>query len=104
MSPEQASGSSSIDTRSDLYSVGAILYEVVTGRRPFESKNYFQLMKAHVSEAVTPPREVRPGIPEKLDGIILKVLAKDPQERYKTAYEFQSAINELREEIGRETV
>lgn len=103
MSPEQASGATSIDPRSDLYSVGAVLYQVVTGRRVFESDSYFELMKAHVGEALTSPREVRPDLPVKLEKIILRALSKDPGERCQKAADFQASINEVREEIARES-
>jgi len=95
MSPEQAMGSQTIDARSDLYSAGAVLYELATGRKPFEYETAFSLMKAHVEEAPTSPSQRAPGLPPALDGIILTAMAKGPQERFDSADAFRSALSAL---------
>jgi serine/threonine-protein kinase len=102
MSPEQLAGSK-LDPRSDLYSVAAILYEIVTGRRPFESKSYFQLMKAHLNDSVTAPKTIRADIPEQLDRTILKGLEKEPGRRFQTADEFRGELQSVLDALGLET-
>jgi serine/threonine-protein kinase len=100
--PDQVDGSG-LDARSDLYSVAAILYEIVTGRRPFESKNYFQLMSAHLNEAARAPKEIRPEISEELNRIILKGLEKDPDRRFQTADEFRAELKDVQDALARGT-
>jgi serine/threonine-protein kinase len=95
ISPEQVKGSTSLDGRSDLYSLGVVLYEMVTGRPPFESKSQFDVMLAHVNQAPPPPLELRPDLPPALNDIILKALAKDPAERFASAEEFHAVLAAL---------
>ncbi len=92
MSPEQVKGSTDPDPRSDIYSAGAILYEVVTGKRPFDYEDRFSLMVAQVEEQPRPPVELEPGLPAGLNEIILKVLAKEAGQRYASAQEFLAAL------------
>ncbi len=93
MSPEQAAGGSvGVDRRSDLYSAAAVLYHAVAGEPPFAGKPYFHMMKDHQAGVVAQPAEVRPGIPQALNRIIVKGLAKDPDERFQTAREFHAAL------------
>lgn len=101
MSPEQAEGSD-LDARSDLYSAAAVLYEIVTGRQPFESKNYFQLMRAHLNDAARAPKEIRPEISGELNRIILKGLDKDPDRRFQTADEFRNELRDVQDVLARE--
>ena len=96
MSPEQVEGRRDLDARSDLYSVGAVLYELLTGSRPFSMKNQFQLMQAQLKERVAAPSSLQGEIPRELDAIVLKALAKAPAERFQSAEEFISALNEIR--------
>ncbi len=84
LSPEQATGRSDIDTRSDIYSLGATLYHAVTGTTPFTGRDAREIMSKHVNAPLEPPREREPGISEGLEAIILKMMAKDPSERYST--------------------
>lgn len=89
MPPEQASGhSSQVDPRSDVYSLGATLYELVAGRPPFEGKDFLQVAASVVRDDVTPPKMFNPELPPQLDTIILKALEKDPGSRYSSAKEF----------------
>ncbi len=73
ISPEQVKGERSLDQRSDLYSVGIVLYEMLCGRPPFESRSQFELMMAHVNQAPTPPSVVQPRVPQILDALGLEI-------------------------------
>ncbi|MBX9603195.1 MAG: serine/threonine protein kinase [Bryobacteraceae bacterium] len=92
MSPEQVKGLD-LDTRTDLYSVGCILYEMLTGARPFRTKSDFDLMLAHVQQIPEPPGTWKPGLPASLDAVVLRALAKDPNDRFQTAREFREALD-----------
>jgi serine/threonine-protein kinase len=96
ISPEQVKGSVTLDGRADLYSLGVVLYEAVTGKVPFDSKSQFELMFAHVSEIPKAPSEVNPAVPKKLDPVILKAIAKEPAERFQTADEFRGAVENVK--------
>ncbi len=86
ISPEQTGRTSqSLDQRSDLYSLGITLYELWTGKRPFESEDALELIHAHVARKPAPLRSLRPGLPLTLEDIVLRLLAKNPDERYQTA-------------------
>jgi len=91
MSPEQIKGSDP-DGRSDLYSLGITMYEMVTGRRPFGGDSDFQIMSAHLQQAPMAPIEVIPGIPSGLSDIILMAIEKDPVARFQTAEAFRGAL------------
>lgn len=91
MSPEQCQGVE-LDGRSDLYSLGVVLYEVATGYVPFQAKTLSAAVYHHVQVAPPPPRTVRPDLPLELEQIILRCLAKRPQERYRTAKELSDAL------------
>jgi serine/threonine-protein kinase len=91
MSPEQIRGQE-IDARSDIYSLGILLYEMLTGRVPFASDSEFELMRAQVEELPTPPREFAPHIPEDVEWSILCATDKDPEKRFQTAAAFRAAI------------
>ena len=94
MSPEQVRASRKLDGRSDLYSLGVVLYEMVTGVPPFEQDNPFDLMKAHVEQQPRPPMELR-EIPGQLNGAILGALRKEPSERYADPAEFRAALERV---------
>jgi len=91
MSPEQVRGEET-DARSDIYGLGMMLYEVLTGRLPFESENEFVLMKAHTKEMPVPPRELNPDIPVEIESAIMKAVAKDPGDRFQNGGEFLETI------------
>jgi serine/threonine protein kinase len=93
MSPEQAQGEA-LDQRSDIYSLALILYELITGKLPFDAKTPLDIMKAHVRD---PPIALSQRVPDKpfwpeLDAVMAKALAKTPDERYATAEEFGEAL------------
>ncbi|MEN1678121.1 MAG: serine/threonine-protein kinase [Planctomycetota bacterium] len=85
MPPEQAQGDRQITTAADIYSLGAILYELLTGRPPFKAKNAVETVLQVISEPPKPPREINASIDRTLELICLKCLAKDPAERYGSA-------------------
>ncbi|PJM78133.1 serine/threonine protein kinase [Bifidobacterium felsineum] len=91
LSPEQARGET-VDMRSDLYSAGCVLYEMLTGRPPFTGDSAVAIAYQHVSEVATPPSAVVPGLPKMWDSIVAKAMAKDRQNRYATAAEFKNDI------------
>ncbi|MEO8449852.1 MAG: serine/threonine-protein kinase [Gemmatimonadota bacterium] len=84
MSPEQVKGET-IDARSDLYSLGCVLYEMLIGRPPFVAANAVRVMQLHIEQAPPKPSEARGGLPAALDPVMAKVLAKEPLERYQRA-------------------
>lgn len=89
LSPEQARGEV-VDARSDLYSTGCLLYELLTGRPPFTGDSPVSVAYQHVSETPVPPSQVDPSVPAALDPLVMKALAKDPDDRYQTAADFRS--------------
>ena len=91
LSPEQARGEV-VDARSDLYSAGCLLYELLTGRPPFQGESAVSVAYQHVSETPVPPSQIDPAVPPELDGLVLKSLAKNPGDRYQTANEFKADV------------
>jgi len=91
LAPEQARGEA-VDERSDLYSVGVVLYEMLTGRVPFRGDSAVTVALKHVNELPPEPAELVPGLPYSLNQIVLKALAKDPNRRYGSAAEFAADL------------
>lgn len=94
VSPEQARGGD-IDARSDLYSMAVVLYELLTGRAPFDSPSEFELMRAHIELPPPPPSGLVSGLPPGLEAVILRALAKDPADRFQHAEAFRSELEHL---------
>src|SRR2546428_5431672 len=92
MSPEQVRGSAEADARSDIYSLGAVLYELITGKKPFEGDSAFSIMVAHVEKTPMPPIEVEPNVPPSLNRAILRSLEKNPSRRFPSAEQFRQAL------------
>ncbi|MEO6803438.1 MAG: serine/threonine-protein kinase [Granulicella sp.] len=91
MSPEQVRGDA-VDGRSDLYSVGIMLYELLAGRRPFEADTTFSILNQQLNTPPRPPIELNPSLPRALNDVILHALAKSPDERYQSADNFKDAL------------
>jgi serine/threonine-protein kinase len=96
MSPEQIKGAADLDPRSDLYSLGISLYEMVTGARPFQGDSEYSIMAAHLETNPPPPIQVDPKLPPALSEIILMSLEKDPAQRFQTADAFRAALLSVR--------
>ncbi len=98
MSPEQVKGEKT-DERSDLYSLGISLYELVTASRPFQGDTSYALMNAHLNTPPRPPIELQPEMPAGLNDIILTSIAKDPAQRFQTADAFRRAVKTVLREL-----
>lgn len=92
MSPEQCRDAASVDHRSDIYSLGCTLYVLLTGRPPFEGTSAGELMSKHAYEPPPPPEQWVPRLPRELSAILLRMMAKDPAERYQTMEEVIQAL------------
>ncbi|HKT08722.1 MAG TPA: serine/threonine-protein kinase, partial [Gemmatimonadaceae bacterium] len=99
MSPEQALGERDVDGRADIYSLGVVAYQALSGVLPFQAANTPAMMMKHISETPRPLRSLRPDVPPPLEGAIARALVKRPEDRWPTATAFRDAV--LREDAPR---
>jgi serine/threonine-protein kinase len=95
MSPEQIHGDKSIDGRSDIYALGVICFEMLTGERPFVDKTPTKVMMKHILDPVPNIRDVNPELPNEVNSVIVHSMAKDPNERYNTSQELTDTLQTL---------
>jgi serine/threonine-protein kinase len=95
MSPEQATGQREADVRSDIYSLGAVMYYTLTGQPPFQYDNAVQVLVAHVSQEVVPPCELNPAIPLDLEETVLRCLEKDAEDRFQHVSALRRALADV---------
>jgi eukaryotic-like serine/threonine-protein kinase len=98
-SPEQAEGRA-VDHRSDIFSLGVLLYEMLTGQRPFKGRHLVQVLNAVIHEPARPLRELNPRLPARLEGIVDRALAKDPRERYQTMAALRDELKSVLRQLG----
>jgi serine/threonine-protein kinase len=94
LSPEQARGGE-VDPRSDLYSLGVVLYELLTGKTPFDGETPVEIAMKHLSNAPKPPSKLRSDVPPELDKVVLRALAKNPDDRYQSADEMEADLERV---------
>ncbi len=99
MAPEQARGED-IDSRTDIYSLGVIMYRIFTGRPPYDEKDPMSTLLKHVEGKAAKPRELNEQIPEKLESIIRKCMAVEPQQRYQTFASLRADLDQLLQEMS----
>ena len=98
MSPEQVQGHP-LDARSDLYSLGAVMYEMLCGQRPFRAGALGKLLRQVVQSTPEPLRDVRPEIPEELEAIVMRALQKDPEQRYRNGAELAAELTRVHQKV-----
>jgi serine/threonine-protein kinase len=91
LSPEQARGAA-VDARSDLYSLGIVMYEMLTGRVPFTGDAPVEIAMKHLQNVPEPPSTIRSEVPHDLDAVVMRALAKDPEQRYASAEEMDADL------------
>jgi eukaryotic-like serine/threonine-protein kinase len=94
MSPEQCDAQP-VDARSDVYALGCVLFELLTGRPPFDAESEYSLAIAHINDPAPAPSRFVPSLPKEIDDIVLRCLAKDPADRFSSAAELAAVLNEL---------
>jgi serine/threonine-protein kinase len=97
MSPEQVRGGT-VDARSDIYSFGITLYEMLAGRKPFQADTAYSVLNAHLNEAPVPPQQINPQLPAGLNEIVMRAIAKAPADRFQSADDFRNAIRGVQQQ------
>jgi eukaryotic-like serine/threonine-protein kinase len=100
LSPEQARGDR-VDARSDIYSLGCVLYEMLSGRPPFDAESPVAVAYKHVHEEPSPPSALEPTVPPALDAVTLRAMAKDPEDRFRSAEDLAAALDDRTIPIAR---
>jgi serine/threonine-protein kinase len=95
MSPEQCRGAGKVDHRTDIYSLGCVLYQILTGRPPFVLEGAGEILAAHIYEQAKPPRKLEPSIPVALEKVVMRLIEKELTRRYQTMHEVVAALNEV---------
>jgi serine/threonine protein kinase/Tol biopolymer transport system component len=98
MSPEQAKGEKNIDGRSDIYALGAILFQAISGAPPYDADTAMGIALKHITEPVPSIRDVDPGLSAQLDQVLQRAMAKDPQDRFQTVSELVEALKKIPED------
>jgi serine/threonine-protein kinase len=98
-SPEQASGAA-VDHRSDIFSLGVLLYEMLTGQRPFRGRHLVQVLNAVINEPARPMREINPWLPPRLEAIVERALAKSPRDRFQTIAALRDELKAVQRHLG----
>ena len=93
MAPEQGQ-SLKVDQRADIYAMGVVIYEMVTGRVPFDAETPMAVALKHITEPLPMPRRIRPDLPEEVERVILKAMAKDPADRYQSMHDLATAFDQ----------
>ncbi len=99
MAPEQTVGDRSLDARADIYALGAVMYHALTGQPPFVGENAFAIMMAHSRDPVVPPSQLNPDVPADLEQVVLRCLAKKPEDRYPSARALGQALAVVRRRL-----
>jgi len=94
MSPEQCRGSGTVDARADIYALGVMLYEMLTGHTPFEADNYTALAHSHIYEPVPPPSTLNPRVSPAVQSVVMKALEKNPADRFQKATDMAVALEQ----------
>jgi serine/threonine protein kinase/ligand-binding sensor domain-containing protein len=102
MAPEQLQGQP-VDARTDIYALGVVLYQAVTGEPPFVAETPLAVMLMHIHNPLRPPRKLNPALPEPIERVILRAMAKDPKDRFQTAGEMAEALREALSGLSRPT-